>query len=311
MTPLVSAVIPTRNRPESVCRAVESALAQTYTNLEVIVVIDGPDPKTVEALEALQDLRLRIVALAENVGGSEARNIGVREAKGEWIAFLDDDDEWLPEKIEKQLEVAIHLQRNYVFIASQYIELSPLGKRVLPARKYDPDQPFSDFLFCRQGLFGGTGYVQTSTWLVSKGLALASPFTPGLKRNQDVDWMLHAMSKKGAHFELITEPLIIFNSTGQAGRVSKNADWEFQYDWAIRNKEYFTQKALAYFLSTVCMDDAVRQGAIASAFPRLFCRVLVHGHSVKCLFFLFYYMMVPDKIRQRLRLRIARLKHLV
>src|ERR1700758_1632604 len=97
--PLVSAVIPTRNRPDLVCRAVRSALAQTYPNIEVIVVIDGPDPVSFASLEVLGDPRIRIIALKESVGGSEARNTGAREAKGSYIALLDDDDEWLPEKI--------------------------------------------------------------------------------------------------------------------------------------------------------------------------------------------------------------------
>ena len=102
-TPLVSVVIPTRNRSGLVVRAVSSALAQTYGDIEVIVVVDGPDQGTAEALERVNDPRLKIVQLPESVGGSDARNAGVKAADGAWVAFLDDDDEWLPEKIQKQL----------------------------------------------------------------------------------------------------------------------------------------------------------------------------------------------------------------
>ena len=70
--PLVSAIIPTRNRPELAVRAVRSALAQTYTNIEVVVVIDGPDAASQSALAAITDSRLHVVALDSNVGGSEA-----------------------------------------------------------------------------------------------------------------------------------------------------------------------------------------------------------------------------------------------
>ena len=94
----VSAVIPTRGRPELLRRAVRSALAQTLRDIEVVVVIDGPDPVTHGVLQELaqQDSRLRVLALPSSVGGSDARNRGVDAAAGEWIAFLDDDDEWLP-----------------------------------------------------------------------------------------------------------------------------------------------------------------------------------------------------------------------
>src|SRR5438270_13867984 len=100
---LVSAVIPTRNRPQLALRAARTALDQTHCNMEVIVVIDGPDKKTVAALRELTDKGLRVIELRNSVGGSGARNIGVQAARGEWIAFLDDDDEWLPTKIEKQV----------------------------------------------------------------------------------------------------------------------------------------------------------------------------------------------------------------
>ena len=90
--PLITAVIPTRGRADLVTRAVFSALHQSYPHVEVIVVVDGPDPDTLAALKAVDEQRLRVIALTENVGGSEARNIGVRAARGSWIALLDDDD---------------------------------------------------------------------------------------------------------------------------------------------------------------------------------------------------------------------------
>src|SRR5438105_11417977 len=96
----VSVAIPTRGRPRQIVCAVRSALWQTHAPLEVIVVVDGADPQTTEALETIDDARLRVVVQAQHVGGSEARNIGIRSSRGAWIAFLDDDDEWLPRKLE-------------------------------------------------------------------------------------------------------------------------------------------------------------------------------------------------------------------
>src|ERR1700761_8993743 len=118
----VSAVIPTRNRPALVCRAVQSVLRQTHQDIEAVIVIDGPDAESKAALEALGDPRVRVVALAENVGGSEARNVGAREAHGEWIALLDDDDEWLPDKIEKQIALAETLRGPRIMVACKYVD---------------------------------------------------------------------------------------------------------------------------------------------------------------------------------------------
>jgi len=307
--PLVSAVIPTRNRPELVCRAVRGALAQTYANLEIIVVVDGPDPKTVEVLEALREPRLRVVALPENVGGSEARNIGVREAMGEWVAFLDDDDEWLPEKIERQIEAAQTLQGRSTFIACQYVCREPYGDRIWPTKDIKPLEKFSDYIFSRTGLWGETGHVQTSTWLISKPLLEEVPFTPGLKINQDTDWMLRAMNKQNVVFRLVTVPLAIFHSEQETGRVSKTRDWEFHYRWAMENRGYFSRRAMAFFLMTTCADTAAKQGKRLAASWKLLAAAFIHGSPTpRCLLLYVYYSAAPELLKGKLRMAIASLK---
>ena len=132
--PLVSAVIPTHNRPELVVRAAKTALNQTHPNMEVVVVVDGPDDSTSKALSAIPDSRLRVVTLPSSQGGSGARNAGVRAAKGEWIAFLDDDDEWLPRKIELQLAAARRSTHHIPVVSCRIIARTPLADYVWPRR---------------------------------------------------------------------------------------------------------------------------------------------------------------------------------
>jgi glycosyltransferase involved in cell wall biosynthesis len=99
--PLVSVVIPSYNYGHFVAQAVESALAQTYPNLEIIVVDDGSKDDTRQRLEPYLD-RIRYI-YQENRGLSAARNTGIRAARGEWVGLLDADDLWHPQKIEVQL----------------------------------------------------------------------------------------------------------------------------------------------------------------------------------------------------------------
>ncbi len=101
MKPLVSAIIPNYNYARYVGEAVESALGQTYPNIEVIVVDDGSKDNSLEVLEKYRK-RIKIIE-QENSGVCVARNRGVAESKGEYIAFLDADDVWLPEKIAIQI----------------------------------------------------------------------------------------------------------------------------------------------------------------------------------------------------------------
>src|SRR5216683_7251951 len=99
--PLVSAIIPTYNRTHIICDAVESILAQTYRQIEVIVVDDGSKDDTLPRLKQYGD-RIRVVSQA-NAGPAAARNRGIAMAQGELIAFLDSDDLWLSTKIERQV----------------------------------------------------------------------------------------------------------------------------------------------------------------------------------------------------------------
>ncbi len=106
-SPQVSVVIPTYNRARYVTKAIESVFAQTCTDYEIIVVDDGSTDDTQEVLQAYAG-RVQILRQA-NGGPSAARNAGIRAARGRWVAFLDSDDEWLPEKLAAQMaDVADH-----------------------------------------------------------------------------------------------------------------------------------------------------------------------------------------------------------
>jgi glycosyltransferase involved in cell wall biosynthesis len=100
---LVSVVIPTYNRADLIERSVKSALQQTHQELEVIVVDDASTDQTPAVLARLEDSRVRVIRHERNEGQCRARNRGVRESRGRYVAFLDSDDEWLPPKVERQL----------------------------------------------------------------------------------------------------------------------------------------------------------------------------------------------------------------
>jgi glycosyltransferase involved in cell wall biosynthesis len=115
---LVSCIIPTYKRSDSLIEAINSALNQTYKNIEVIVVDDNEpnDEHSINVqrrLSCIKDNRLRYIQQEKHCNGAVARNIGIAKALGEYIAFLDDDDEWLPTKIEKQLSYLSKFDDSY------------------------------------------------------------------------------------------------------------------------------------------------------------------------------------------------------
>ncbi len=103
-TGLVSVVIPVYNREDTIKRAIDSVLYQTYADLEVIVVDDGSDDNTIKIVEAYKDSRVTLICQKEHGGANKARNVGIASSRGEYIAFQDSDDEWLNDKLYQQIE---------------------------------------------------------------------------------------------------------------------------------------------------------------------------------------------------------------
>lgn len=270
--PLVTAVIPTRNRPGLVHQAVLSALNQTFTNLEVVVVVDGPDLETINVLEQIRDQRLRIVPLAESVGGSEARNIGVREASGEWIALLDDDDEWLPNKIAAQVNAVRDRGSLRILATSMYLHRSP-GKidAVRPRRLPREGEEIQDFMFdflC---------YFQTSTFLCSRTLSLEVPFQKGLPSFHDIDWFLRVASQPEAHIVVVPEPLSIYNAPDDRITITSRSGWRERLEWGKRNRALMSRRAYSRFIVGSCVGRAVQDKCGYRGFFELLRECLVVG----------------------------------
>jgi glycosyltransferase involved in cell wall biosynthesis len=100
---LISVVLPTFNREKQLPRAIASVLSQSYRNLELIIIDDGSTDSTEEIVKGYSDARIRYYKQDLNKGGSAARNVGIKSARGEMVAFQDSDDEWLPDKLERQV----------------------------------------------------------------------------------------------------------------------------------------------------------------------------------------------------------------
>ncbi|XVH33851.1 glycosyltransferase family 2 protein (plasmid) [Haloferacaceae archaeon DSL9] len=101
--PTASVIVPTYNRADALPRTIDSVLAQTFEDLELIVVDDASSDNTKNVVESYDDPRITFLSHETNQGGSAARNTGIEHATGEYIAFLDSDDEWLPQKLERQI----------------------------------------------------------------------------------------------------------------------------------------------------------------------------------------------------------------
>ncbi len=118
MNDLVSIIMPSYNTAKYIKNSVNSVLAQTYQNWELLIVEDCSTDNTMEVLSAFDDKRIKVFVNEHNSGAALSRNFALRQAKGRWIAFLDSDDIWHPQKLEKQ--IAFMEQNGYAFTFTDY-----------------------------------------------------------------------------------------------------------------------------------------------------------------------------------------------
>lgn len=138
--PLISVIIPTYNRAKYVTKVIDSVLSQTYTDYEIIVVDDGSTDNTREVLGSYMD---KITyKYQENAGVSAARNTGIRIASGQWIAFLDSDDIWLPDKLASQMRC---VNRTHAKVCFTNVEFTEKKKKLSKGKQYGEEvfqEPF-------------------------------------------------------------------------------------------------------------------------------------------------------------------------
>lgn len=209
---LVSVVIPTYNRADRLEKAVRSVLEQTYSNLEVIVVDDGSTDHTRQVIEEIQDLRLHYV-WQKNSGACVARNYGVTQARGSYIAFHDSDDIWYPDKLEKQMK---QLQKK----KADVIVCKLAMRRADGTITFYPKRIKKGFVSPRADLFG----IGTQTIVARAQVLKAEPFFTKLPRYQDLEWIYRVVQKFSVY--CLDEALVDYELGNDS--ISKSPERMFQ-----------------------------------------------------------------------------------
>lgn len=192
MNELVSVVTPTHKRSDTLLRAVESVLRQSYANIEMLVVDDNEpgdsfSRETQRLLSTVRDPRVRYVSQKKHINGAAARNAGIRTARGAYVAFLDDDDEWFPEKVEKQLRF---LEDRRVQGVSCLYELFLDGRLDRKGPFIPDDNLLFDILSRKVQIMAGSSFFCLKSALVESGM-----FDERFTRHQDLQMLVDFLSK--------------------------------------------------------------------------------------------------------------------
>lgn len=214
----VTVIIPTYNAAGVLGRAIKSVLDQTYDDLELIVVDDRSTDNTAEVVESFNDPRVRYVGREKNGGEAAARNTGIRLAKGKYVAFLDSDDEWLPTKLEKQMDVFQRSSEETGLVYAGCVWIDEAGrfiKRDVPRLR---GNVFESLLTSNQISGSSSGVLLRRKCL--KHIGLFDDSLPGCP-----DWDMWIRLSKHCRFDFVSEDLVIYHAseTSIASKIDKVA----------------------------------------------------------------------------------------
>lgn len=292
--PTVSIVIATYKRPEKLLRAIHSALAQTVQDIEILVAMERDDPAAAEVIASLGDPRVRAVVNPVKNGPGPARDTAAAEAASPWIAFLDDDDEWLPHKLERQIAVA----DDRTIVTSLSRVMSEEGVFIRPGRPYDGTRTVDEWLFDRTSwLRGGDAMLQTSSLMVPAGLMRTLGF--GSSRHEEWELIIRATRQHGYRLVTVEEPLVIYYAGGLY-------PWRPSLEWIESMGDVMSPRAISGF----CLNSAT-QGMVGKernlAFRTFLRAAFRMGQpTLKQLFAYVVIWGVPHSFRWRLRSLLKR-----
>jgi glycosyltransferase involved in cell wall biosynthesis len=296
---LVSVIIPTLDRPKLLLRAIDSVLRQTHREVEVIVVADRPDPETVAAVESVNDPRVQLILNPHPSTAAAARNAGVDHATGEWLAFLDDDDEWLPNKLERQIAFASGRAPALVSCLSRVA--TPTAAYLWPQAIYDNSGPIDEYLFDRRSLFVGSGMIQTSSFLLPRWLFDKVRFNVK-SAHDDWEFVLRLSKQAGARIETVPEILVVLYVEEQRPTyTARTSSWSRSLRWLESIRPILTRRAYSSICLGVVGSRAARERCY-TAFPALLYLAFQHGsprigHVLRFL----AYWLTPRGFRRQLR----------
>lgn len=217
---LVSVITPTYKRSEKLPRAIQSVLAQTYKSIELFVVNDNnPNDEYTQYVKNVtkrydDDPRFHLIIQDKHINGAVARNVAIKQAKGEYIAFLDDDDWWELNKIEEQLNVLTTLDESWGGVSCKFRLFDENGKIVGQTSKYKGGYIYKDILslysdvatgtlLLRHSALDDTGYFDEQL-VRNQDIQLLTQFTYKYKL-EEVDQFLHCADVSDSQNRVVTE----------------------------------------------------------------------------------------------------------
>ncbi|WP_155010343.1 glycosyltransferase family 2 protein [Priestia megaterium] len=243
---LISVIIPTFNRKDAVIRAIKSVLNQTYKNIEVLIIDDASTDGTKDVIKNISDVRVKYFVLKENTKGTLPRNFGIEKSTGEYIAFLDSDDEWFPNKLELQLDyIKSHETESDPILCFTNANILINKKKTIKVKneKCFLEDDIVNYIFEKNN------FVQTSTFMIRAEIAKQVQFDSTLTKHQDYDFCIR-LQNKGVKFLLLEKNLTLYYSDINSNQISSFSVEKIKtsMEWFNKNEKYFNENSKRMFI---------------------------------------------------------------
>lgn len=235
---MISVVIPLYNKEASISQSLGSVLSQSYDDFEVVIVDDGSTDGSVSIVESINDPHIRLIK-QENGGPSKARNTGVRNAKGEWIIFLDADDELLPTALEYFRTKIQENPKTEFLCAPFYMMYKDKNTLSHPYKNGVVDNPYRSH--CLGQLLPRTG-----AFICKRELCLCQPFNEEIRRFEDLEW-LYRIYKDIPVYTCSKSVLKNYLDYSSASRARKDIKEDFLGYLDFKGKSFWEKMALYSF----------------------------------------------------------------
>ena len=292
-----SVIIPSYNRGDVLNNTIDSVMAQTIQDFELIIVDDGSTDNTQEIVAGVNDARIRYIQ-QRNGGGSKARNTGIDSAVGEYIAFLDSDDLFLPHHLEKALPV-LESGPTICTYTPVVVERGNGVSFLKPHRAINPNEHISDYLMRDRG------FVQTSSLIVPNELAKKVKYDEKLPSGQDYDYAIRLVCA-GGHLQMLPDPGARWNDTSDPDRISSKKNPRKRVEWLKRIRPIITKKAYWSELGWPVAKGFAEHGKILKAIW-LYCNALFRGcYRIKMAIVILLQIILPKQVYRAMSDKLAR-----
>lgn len=289
---LVSIVIPVYNREHLILNSIKSVLSQSYQNTEIIIVDDASTDKTEEVVREINDSRIKYYKQGINQGPSAARNLGVKEARGELIAFLDSDDEWYIDKLEKQVNILADLDDNYVAVFCSFEIIDFETKEKLREVIFEID-------LCENFISGNKFLTpQPSTMLIkTEAFKKVNGYDERLKANEDTELAIKLC--KG--FKLFAQNEVLVKVTrNHVSLMSNSNNYAEARNIIIEDHKNYLSKNITFRLARKTADYYLISNKMSDAKRLLWKAIKIKPYKIKTIIKFLLIFILPKVVSKRI-----------